>query len=81
MFMVWRRYTTTNGLLDRILQMRQFTRRPRRRATVNGVVSDFHIRLVRPDNQQAGQLRLLADCHGLVLHAMGTDLQTRRYND
>ena len=32
------------------------------------VVGDFNVRLDRPDNQHADQLRQLADCHGLVLH-------------
>ena len=35
------------------------------------VVGDFNIRLDRPDNPHADQLRLLAECYGLVLHDTG----------
>jgi len=35
------------------------------------VAGDFNIRLDRPDNPHADQLRLLAGCYGLVLHDTG----------
>jgi len=35
------------------------------------VVGDFNIWLDRPDNPHADQLRLLAECYGLVLHDTG----------
>ena len=35
------------------------------------VVGDFNIRLDRPDDPNADQLRLLVDCYGLIVHTTG----------